>query len=172
MNLVQFIHLLCCSFVLYSYCECIGLDSSDCDYGYTWNSTEKKCQPCEEGFAGPKCRDPCPFPHYGRGCLMTCNCTEQCHHHHKHGCIASKGTSTNSSKISSILLQTDIKTTPNQRTVLKSEKRHQKDQGKQKQTAYMLKIPIVVFTTMAFILLVFHIFTYSKCFKKCILYEK
>lgn len=52
------------------------------------------------------------------------------------------------------------------------EKRHQKDQGKQKQTAYMLKIPIVVFTTMAFILLVFHIFTYSKCFKKCILYEK
>nr|XP_022291755.1 N-acetylglucosamine-1-phosphodiester alpha-N-acetylglucosaminidase-like [Crassostrea virginica] len=116
------------------------------------------CLPCEDGLTGAECRFPCPFPYFGRGCLMNCNCTfKQCPHHHpKHGCNASKGTTTN--EMSTTLLQTEI--------------RNQKDQEEQRQTTYTLKIPIVLLTTMAFILLVFHIFTYSKCFKKCIFYEK
>ncbi|XP_078314197.1 uncharacterized protein LOC111103047 [Crassostrea virginica] len=124
------------------------------------------CLPCEDGLTGAECRVPCPFPYFGRGCLMECNCTfKQCPHHHpKHGCNASKGTTSN--EMSTTLLQTDIQTTPDLSTLFQSEIRNQKDQEEQRQTTYTLKIPIVLLTTMAFILLVFHIFTYSNCFKK------
>ena len=47
---------------------------------------------CTDGYFGLKCRLRCPFPNFGEGCLLKCNCSEE-HCHHVHGCKTPQGTS-------------------------------------------------------------------------------
>ncbi|XP_048767856.2 multiple epidermal growth factor-like domains protein 11 isoform X2 [Ostrea edulis] len=56
-----------------------------CCYGYKWDRDTEKCIPCEVGYYGIDCAEPCPFPSFGKECQLLCNCSEyQCNH--KKGC--------------------------------------------------------------------------------------
>ncbi|XP_078318017.1 uncharacterized protein LOC111102783 [Crassostrea virginica] len=45
---------------------------------------------CKDGYYGLKCRLRCPFPHFGEGCVLACNCSKElCHH--VHGCKTTQG---------------------------------------------------------------------------------
>ena len=46
--------------------------------------------PCKDGYYGSKCRLRCPFPYFGEGCVLKCNCSEE-HCQHVHGCQSPQG---------------------------------------------------------------------------------
>ena len=46
---------------------------------------------CKDGYYGSKCRLRCPFPYFGEGSLLKCNCSEE-HCHHVHGCQSTQST--------------------------------------------------------------------------------
>ncbi|XP_056016236.1 cell death abnormality protein 1-like [Ostrea edulis] len=50
-----------------------------CCSGYRWDRVIEKCLPCEVGYYGINCADPCPFPAFGKECQLLCNCSQaQC----------------------------------------------------------------------------------------------
>ncbi|XP_048767865.1 multiple epidermal growth factor-like domains protein 11 [Ostrea edulis] len=74
--------------------QLVGGNGSSCDgpfkccSGYKWDRYTEKCLPCEVGYYGGNCTEPCPFPSFGEDCQSFCNCSEdQCNH--EKGC--SKG---------------------------------------------------------------------------------
>ncbi|XP_048767851.1 angiopoietin-1 receptor-like [Ostrea edulis] len=55
--------------------------SLKCCSGFKWDRNTEKCIPCEVGYYGIDCAEPCPFPSYGKECQLLCNCSEaQCNH--------------------------------------------------------------------------------------------
>ncbi|XP_052681417.1 multiple epidermal growth factor-like domains protein 10 [Crassostrea angulata] len=52
-----------------------------CYANHKWNSEEKQCKSCPQGYFGINCTSKCVFPLYGLKCKSTCNCThDKCHH--------------------------------------------------------------------------------------------
>eukprot|EP00105_Crassostrea_gigas_P044454 XP_019928602.1 PREDICTED: uncharacterized protein LOC105342502 [Crassostrea gigas] len=56
---------------------CVGRNGTSCCVGLKWDLTQEKCIPCDKGYMGPNCESECPFPSYGEGCQMICNCIEK-----------------------------------------------------------------------------------------------
>nr|XP_022291233.1 uncharacterized protein LOC111102681 [Crassostrea virginica] len=75
-------------FFFFLICSTGGL--VNCCPGFEWNKIENRCLPtvlgpCKDGYYGKQCRLRCPLPHFGEGCVLKCNCSEE-HCHHVHGC--------------------------------------------------------------------------------------
>lgn len=74
---------------------CGGTNGTSCCVGFKWDLTQENCIPCNKGYMGSNCEATCPFPTYGEGCQMKCNCIDK-------DCDPVNGCNKSSSELSSL----------------------------------------------------------------------